>query len=251
MKIHSAVYWQTGLHNEANYNSVLLKIAESKKGTFLLALVSAGDKDSKGEIASGYVAEEMAKWFEKFYLLVIIKNKSMGWLKKNLVKALKKIHADLIHYRQNKNNKNLNLGASLILLVVWRKKYITLQLGEAEAYKFRRFFPYRRVDRAGQFRPDKPTGRLGKDLGKDLEFCLAGNPFTPAIHYGKIKPLDGFLLCDSSFLKRLSKSQINEALKPKALLGESQIAKRLSDIADHAKQKGAAEKQAAIYLKFI
>jgi len=202
LEIISAIYWRAGLHNIANPNSIMLKIAKSENDTLLLALICTDDRKlSEVEIASDYATEEMTKWFNHFHLLIILQKKSINWIKKSLIKTLQAIHDDLSHYDEK---NSIYPGISLAVLAIWRKKHIILQFGEANVYKFKRLFSRKQ----------------------------------------------GILLCSNNFITKLSKSQIDEALRPSEFCQESQITKRLAGIADYVRRKGEEDGQAAIYVKF-
>jgi serine/threonine protein phosphatase PrpC len=216
LKILSAVYWRAGLHNVANPNSVMLKAVKSNKDTFLIALICTGGKNSSaGAILSGYVVEEMAEWFDRFHLSVVSRGKSIYWIKRRLMEALKIVNGDLFEYGEK--NK-INPAASLAVLIVWRRKYVILQLGEVRAYRFKRLFGFKMIERK--------------------------------IRYGKIRRGQGILICSNNFLTKLSKTQIYEALKPAGLRKEHQIRKRLEAIVDYSERRGGDREQAAIYVKF-
>ena len=116
MKIMSAIYWRTGLRNAANPNSVMLKIAESKQGNLVMALVCTGDirklsangnnlgaNDVSSAIASGYMVEEMTKWFDRTHLLIMMRNKSVRWIRKNLDMEIKRINDELRRFGEKQD----------------------------------------------------------------------------------------------------------------------------------------------------
>jgi len=247
MKILSAVHWCAGLHNATKSSSVMLKIAESKRGNFVMGLVACGEKQGDGEIASGYLVEEMAKWFEFYHLLIIMQNKSLYWIKRKLILALKNIHGDLIRYCEKRGRR---LGVSYILYVMWGGKYVTLQLGEAEMYKFGRWCVLKRkvnADREGWFGEKSVVGDVvireeENDFGK-RGFMM------PKVRYGNVRKGEGILLCNGDFTKHLSKKKLREALKPKELRNEMQIRKRLDGIADYVGRKVGDGECVAVYIK--
>jgi len=273
MKILSAVHWCAGLHNATKSSSVMLKIAESKRGNFLMGLVACGmrtgdtnDGISGGEIASGYLVEELAKWFESYYLLIMMQNKSLYWIKRKLILALKSIHEDLAHYYEKRGRR---LGVSYILYVIWGGKYIILQLGEVEMFKFGRFIgcwcvmkSKANVERKGWFGEKRDVvlgeggsvvwgeGGVGDVAIGEEENAFGKRDFImPKVKYGNVRKGEGILLCNGKFTKQLSKKKLREALKPTELRSEMQIRKRLNGIADYVGRKVGDGECVAVYIK--
>ena len=253
MKILSSVYWHVGLHNNTNPNSVLLKLAEKKRENLVFALVCDGAVTKEygltrteavsdaGEIASGYVVEEMAKWFELHYLYILLKKKSVRWIKRKIMSELSRIKADLDCYGEK---KGINIDISFVLFVSMSKRYAIIHFGETEAYRFGRFAGCRRVmgfeGGFGEGERERAEGRRG---GKDNDRPSQSIKWKT----GKTKRGQGFLLCSSDYLLGLSKQKMKEVLKPSELRSEQQIRKRLSGIADYNKSFGES---AAVYIKF-
>ena len=233
MKIVSAVYWRAGLHNDANCNSVLLKIAEAKQNNFILAIVCRGIDPSTGDIASGYLVEEMMKWYDRHHFMIMLHHKSIRAVKRSLTSALKAVHVDLVRYGEK---REIGLGASLVLLAVWRNKYVIMHLGEEEGYKYKRF----------------PRGKTFDRLSQSNKRYFSETPsfMSPKARYGRIRSGEGILLCSRNFLAQLSDRQACDALKPAGLRKEHQISRRLASIADHAGRNGDGWDGSAIYIKF-
>jgi hypothetical protein len=177
----------------------MLYQADSVKGPLLLALVcDGGNPRSSGEITAGDVAEGIKDWFEQNYLTIILRGKSIYWIKRKL--------------KQYGEKHGINLGTSMSLLLLWQGKYFIMQGGETEIYLIQRKIKQLFFDRHSQ---------------SDCQH----RPSVKNIRTGRTRRGCGFLLCNSSFRKQLSDKQLQEALRPSDLTTEKQIAKRLKSIA--------------------
>lgn len=232
MKMLTAVHWRAGLHNVANRHSILLKDTELERDALILALVCVGADSSVGEVASGYLAEEMEKWYQQNHLLVLLRKKSLWWLKRSLTVTLKNIHNDLV---QQGKRKEVFLGVSFLLCAVWRKKYVIVQVGEVESLKFS-WFHERNL--TGNRRQSQPQDLLGTVHFQSLKF-----------RYGRMRRGQAILICSGNMINQLGKGRIFEALKPSEFRKENQITKRLSRIGDYVWEKGSGDNCSAIYIK--
>jgi hypothetical protein len=191
----------------------------------VLALVCEGrdlpseDKASRsGAVAHGFMAEEMMKWFDRNYLTVILGDKSLFWLKRSLLAALRQAFHELAAYSA-KSKQACQTSAALFLL--WRKKYIIFQWGETKVYRCRRKIKGLHVDQYSQLKT----------------------------YLGKARCRDCFLICSNSFNRLLSDFQLCEAMGSAKCQNEKQMAKRLEGIAQYVGQKGEQGSATAIMLR--
>jgi protein phosphatase len=216
MKILSAVHWRA--HSR---DSVVLKQADSHKGSLVLALLCEGSEMPKeGELASGYIAEEMLKWFASNYLTIILHSKSLYWLKRSLLAQVRLTLKELAVYSAK---KKLACQTSAALFLLWRKKYVFIQWGATKAYRYRRKIKALPLDQCSQLRT----------------------------RFGKAQRGDCFLICSDSFRGKLSDIQLSEALCRSQSTNEKQMAKRLAAIAQYSEQKGAKRGATALMLRIL
>jgi protein phosphatase len=216
MKILSAVHWQAN-----SPDSLVLKQADARKGSLVLALVCEGIMPKEGEVASGFVAEEMLKWFDSNLLPVICRNKSLFWLKRSLLAALQQALEELSLYS---SKKNFACQTSAALILLWRKKYVIFQWGATKAYRCRRKIKPLHFDQPSQRLPSP-----GFPAGKQEQ--------APYTRFGKVRSGDCYLICSEGFRRMVNDIQLCEALRTSRFINEKQLAKRLAGIAQYSGQK--------------
>lgn len=224
MKILTAAYWQAGLHNVISHDSIMLKMAESRHRSFVLALVCEGKSTPlAGEIFSGYMTEEIINWFNENHLPAIVQRKSIRKIKRDLYHTYQKINNELSKYAEK---NDFNYESSFVLLALSGKKYLIIQAGAAKIYKIR--FNIKQLI----------TNRRCLKKNKAVQTCI-----------GKFRRGDGILLCSNNFSNNMKKRTLLEALKPSDIKKEIQITKRLREVADYAVRKGETGDISALYIK--
>ncbi|MDR2547849.1 MAG: hypothetical protein LBC96_10205 [Lachnospiraceae bacterium] len=253
MKILSAVSWSNnddGNNNRVNRTSLLLRHTDCRRGSLLVAMLCHGGQNDGGMgiedpmlIATGYLVEQVKLWYEHNYLQIIYRNKPLSYIKNSLCSLLRVTEQDLWEYllHENTRREQCELGIGFSIMIIWRRKYITLQSGEAKIRLFKSRPRNSFVDRLSQLSSSKRSRLLTmrKKKVKRGRHILTPN----IIHKGSLRRGVGFLISDSGFGKRLSLNKLEEALNPVELRSESQISKRLAAIA------AVSNDNTAIYLK--
>ncbi len=234
LKVISGVYWDPG-RREQNQDSITLQQAVTGRGRVLLAAVSDGIGGLKeGEIASGYITERLIENFYGQILYLAGRKKGRGAIERSLLRCLYDVNSELKTYG---NGKNLKLGATLSLLLVWRRRYMIVHLGDSRIYLCR----------------PKGVKILTKDHsdgGRGLARCVGSFPFqAPDIQTGRIWGKCGFLLCTDGFYRKLGKEAF-DVLNPRDIGSEEQAGRRLREMAATAYKRGEQDNMSAVYSIF-
>lgn len=234
MKIISGVYWDRGKRSN-NQDSLLLEQVFTKKGRVLLAAVSDGIGGlSEGETASGFILEKLLQNFYHQMLALIAKGKGMKYLKRSLLRCFFETNQMLKQYAKS---REMELGATISVLVLFRRRYLTAHLGDSRIYCF-----------CGRNEIKKITEDHSAGNGI-LTKCMGSFPYqSPDICQGRISGKTGFLLCSDGFYHYLKKDMLTELLSPGEISTEEQIERRLRELAGYECRQGEQDNISALYV---
>ncbi len=234
MKVLSGVYWSAGGTKESNQDSVTLQQVMTPRGRICLAMVCDGIGGLPGgEVASGYVAEEISRWFYEEGVPKILRRKTGKQLIRSLLREFFRIGEDLQRY--GKRNE-LNIGTTVTVLMIWKRRYLSFHLGDSRLYLCRRKARQLTVDHNNR------KGALTK--------CINSYFWQkPDILQGRVLSKCGFLLCTDGFYNRIGIRQLTEAFFPWEIREEKQIEARLREVAVHVVKKGEKDNISAIFVK--
>ena len=233
MKYLSGFYWERG-RSKANQDSIVLQQVVTDYGRILLAAVSDGIGGLwEGENASGYIGEKMVENFYSQLIPITGKRRKKHLLLRSLLRCFYQIRQTFIQYGQE---REIMLGATVSLLLLWKRNYLIFHLGDSRIYHY-----------CGKkykiLTTDHSDGKNG------LTKCLGSFPFQkPDIRFGKIRGKCGFLLCSDGFYRKQSVENL-ALLSPEQAGGEEQIERRLEEMGQAALRRGEKDNMSAVYIK--
>lgn len=232
MKIMSAAYWNCGKRT-VNEDSITLQQVRTEEGRILLAAVSDGIGGlSEGENASGYILEQLVENFYRQVLSLVNRKKGAREIKKSLLRCCFDINYGLSSYARG---KNIKLGATISMLLVWKRRYLILHLGDSRIYQLHK-------SKVRLLTKDHSNGKNG------LTKCLGSFPCQyPDIYIGKSKRKSAYLLCTDGFYRSLEEELRGEILSPQDILTEEQIEKRLQALGELALKRDGNDNISALY----
>lgn len=232
MEIISGIYWDKG-RRENNQDSLMLEQVYTRRGRVLLAVVSDGIGGlAEGETASGFIIEKLLQNFYQEILILIAKGRGKKALKKSFLRCFFEINQLLNQYGKS---KEIRLGATVSLLLVWKKNYLLMHLGDSHIYQIK-----------------KGVQKMTKDHsagGSVLTRCMGSFAYEiPDLRTGRIRGKTGFLLCTDGFDHYIREEMLLDALEPKEIHREEQIDKRLKQLVSFEMKQGEKDNISAIYL---
>lgn len=235
MKIISGIYWDKGKRC-VNQDSLLLEQVRTKRGRVVLAAVSDGIGGlPEGETASGFIMEKLLQYFYHQLLFLLGKGKRGKTLRRSFLRCFFETNRILNQYAKS---KDLRLGATVSVLLLFRRRYLIAHLGDSRIYG---------IDQRGDVR------QLTKDHslnGNALTKCLGSFSYqSPDIYEGRIRGKEGFLLCSDGFYRCLKKKMIAELFNPGEAESEEQIEKRLKEMAAYGLKQGEQDNMSALYVR--
>lgn len=233
----TGVYWCRGRKAERNQDSVILQQVLTRRGRVLMAAVCDGMGGvSCGETASGYVAERLQEWFYT-ELLYMIREKKRSWvIRKSLDRLTYHLQRQLQRYAEQ---KEISLGTTMTVVVIWEKTYLVWHLGDSRAYRLRR-------GRLEQITTDHAhgTGKLTKCLG-------SFGYFVPEHAMGILRPGEAVLLCSDGFWRRATDREITDVMNPTGVTQEEQIERRLREIGEACMKRGERDNLSGVYVRAV
>ncbi len=218
----------------SNQDSIALQQAYTHYGRLFMATVSDGIGGlSEGENASGYICEKLIENFHRQLLPLAERGKGIKAFQRNLLRVFYEMRQNLARYG---TERDIDLGATVSLLLLWKGKYLILHIGDSRIYLYRK---NKRnvltVDHRDKY------GRLTK--------CMGSFPFqVPYMRVGKAHGKSGFLLCTDGFYRKQSEESMG-LLEPVQIDEEQQIDGRLGEMARWGMKRGEKDNMSAVYVK--
>ena len=226
MNFEADVYWNKGVLHDVNQDSLVLIQALTSQGRVLMAAICDGMGGmDMGEVASGYLTEELVTWFYDGLLDAIGKKKALWIISRCARRKLYQIQRRLECYA---NKRSLEIGTTMSMLILWEKRYLIWHLGDSRIYRLKRGREAK-VQLLTKDHADN-EGRLFKCIG----------------NFGYFVP--DFLICSVGFRKRIEMDEMGEALSP-SRIRENRIRKHLREIGDAAMRRGERDDISAVYIK--
>lgn len=237
MQYLSNVYWCRGGEAAKNQDSVVLQQVLTGRGRVLMAAVCDGMGGIfSGEVASGYVTEQLQEWFYTELLVMIRKRKRFWVIRRSLDRLVFHMQRQLQRYAVQ---EEISLGTTMTVLAAWEKTFLLWHLGDSRAYRLNgRGMRQLTVDHALQER------KLTKCLG-------SFGYFVPEHGMGVLAPGEGILLCSDGFRRQVSAQETAAVLNPREIAGEEQIGRRLKEIGRVCMQRGERDNLSAVYIKAV
>lgn len=233
MKIISGIYWDQG-RRETNQDSILLQQVRADCGRILLAVACDGIGGLKqGENASGYVEERLMEVFYRETVPLIQRRKGRKLILRSFLRCLYEVREELNRYAAE---REINLGTTMSLLLLWKRQYLILHLGDSRIYHYQ-------GKRRRQLTKDHSDG------GNRLTKCIGSFPYqAPDIRFGRRWGKCAFLLCTDGFYRKQTETGFS-LLSPAEVESTQQVQKRLEEMAKLVLKRGEKDNLSAIYVK--
>lgn len=231
MKYLSSAYWDVGLRS-CNEDSLLLEVERTSRGPLVYGMVCDGIGSlEEGEKASGYILEEIQKIMEENILPQIAKGKSLSYARRILLQAIFKLYKQFMEYSVY---KEINLGSTFSFLIIFKKRYLTIHLGDSAIIKIKR-------------NKSKIITPIHHNADGTLSHCIGNCEYQkPHIALGTMHRNEGFLICSDGFIKK--NTDYAYGLNPKEIESDEQIEIRLKEIGKRLKRAGEKDNISAVYI---
>lgn len=237
MYYDAEVYWNKGAVAACNQDSLVLLQVLTSRGRVLMAAVcdGMGGMDA-GEVASGYLTEELVTWFYDSFLDAVGKKKPLWVIRRSVERKVYQVQSRMKRYAVK---HSLQMGTTLSMMLFWEKKYLLCHLGDSRIYRL----SGKRKEKIVQMSKDHVQGR------NRLTKCVGSfGFFTPDFKIGCVKSGEAFLLCSDGFWHNIQAEEMGEALTP-ARMQKKQWGRHLREIGEAVIRRGEKDNLSAIYIQ--
>jgi len=218
-----------------NQDSLTIQCVTTKKGPIYMACICDGIGGlSEGEIASGFIVEELTKWFYQEVVPLQQRGKLSFFIGKSFYRKGYQIHEKLKAYGRQSGR---TLGSTCTCLILYKKEYHIFHIGDTRVYRI---------------------GRRGKRLTEDhtvnaytLAKCVGtGHWIKPDHVKGYYGRNDSFLLCSDGYRNQMPEKKMMDILKElnRKKMKEKDLKKGLEEIGKRNMKKGEKDNMSAIYV---
>lgn len=255
MHFLTAIHSDIGTVKKVNQDSLCLKVAQSKSGEVVLAVVCDGLGGlSKGELASKTVIEYFSKWFEnvlpqRLHDGIVFKDIASEW-KQSIVHLNEKINA----YGEK---HNVQLGTTIVAALCVDKHMMVCNIGDSRCYYFRDDVKQITTDHtvvAKELQEGKLTAQQAENDPRKstLLQCIGASPeVKPDFFEMDLSSGTVLLLCSDGFRHEVLPQEFLGVLKSSVLLDETIMKTTLIDLTELNKQRGEKDNISSILIKAI
>ena len=230
MQFCTSYFWERGSKTEKNQDSLALCQMVVHRKRCLMAVVCDGIGSlPDSERASGYVTEQLIRWFFNKGPRVLGKNMYNGMLKNVVRREMYRIR------KEYGNSYSRQWGCTLSMLLICGGNIHMWNVGDSRIYRGRK--KYVRL----LTRDDVLKGMLTKCIGS---FKWQGVSYRRR----RINRKDCFLVCSDGFYSRLTPDEMRNIVTTKAA-NEEQAGRMLKEAALRLRAKGEKDDISVIYIK--
>lgn len=245
MRYLTGVYWERGCVAVSNQDSLVLLQVLTARGRILMAAVCDGMGGlEQGETASGYVTERLQEWFYESLLRAIQKKKAFWVIRRSLDRLVYHMQEQLARYGEE---KEISLGTTMTVLVLWEKTYLIWHLGDSRVYRLCT------LGRRGRMKSNLRCMTTDHVKGRNqLTKCVGSFGYNrPDFMMGTLGSGQAMFLCSDGFRHFITEQELADVLRPEAIGEEAQAARRLHEIGEACMKRGERDNLSAIYIKAV
>lgn len=242
-----------GTSRKVNQDSLMIRIAETKRGQMAIAAVADGMGGLQdGELASKQVVLHLARWFENVFPRRVKQNPDGEFLERDLVRILSNEEKRLLEYAEEKNEM---LGTTLTAVIIIENYYFMIHVGDSRCYLLSRENVKQLSEDHTFLAQEVRMGRMTleesqRDKRKNiLTECIGVNE---GFHYqyrsGKLQPGDAILLCSDGFWHRLEKPDLENIVDRNSREIDKSLEQKLQTLDTQVKEKGEKDNITAVVL---
>lgn len=194
-----------GSTRDVNQDAIFVKNLEKKKQNFAIGVVCDGVGGLEhGELASEFVINEIAKWYEALCGWIDIQSIDAQILFAHLKDAAEEWNEKL---RQFALNQNLRTGTTMSLVMIIRNQYFIIHVGDSRIYRFNNELVQLTVDASvSRMKNGRMKSYLDNYMGKSEKLWFQSME-------GNIKAGDLFFFCSDGLYHRLKLPDIKRTYK--------------------------------------
>ncbi len=257
MNFIAAADTDVGIRKTTNQDSLTLKIADTKYGQILLAVICDGMGGlSKGELASAVVIRAFSKWFEKKFPSIVNSNVKLS---DELIKNewLSIVNTENEKLRNYGAEHGVRLGTTITALIAWDNHYIVMNVGDTRAYKITDSLMQITNDQTFVAR-EVAMGRMTREEAlvspqrNILLQCIGVTAVvSPDFFTGEFEAGTSFMICSDGFRHLVTPQEILNEFRPRSLGDGMDMKRRIRNLIELNKVRMEADNITSLLVKAV
>lgn len=255
MKFEIAAHSDTGIKKQVNQDSLCVKIADTKKGQIVFAMVCDGMGGlRKGELASATVIRSFSGWFEKDLPYYIAEEKYLETTKRKWAELVEEANGKIFEYG---SQNHIDLGTTAAGLLIAENRYLTVNVGDSRIYKIDSRLKQLTVDQTF-LEMEVQGGRMTHEQAREdprqnilLQCIGTSKPITADFTQGDSKEGEIYMLCSDGFRHKIQEGEILGVLNPLIINNQSIMKNSLIDMVELNKQRGETDNISVVAIRTV
>ncbi len=255
MRFLSAVYTDVGIKKSTNQDSLLLLEAQTESENVICAVICDGMGGlAKGELASAVVIKELRRWFIEDFSDIYYSGMSDENLRLSLEGVIYNMNNRIGNFGRS---LGINLGTTVVLLIIVAGKYYCLNIGDSRCYHVRsgmeqitkdQTFVQREIDMGRMTEQEALTHPKRSVL---LQCVGASERTVPDFYTGTVQPNEVFMMCSDGFRHLITLDEFYEYLNPEVITDEDKMQEYLKYFTDLNKYRNEQDNISALLIKTL
>lgn len=250
----AAALTDIGNVKKINQDAAVIAEAESEGVRILLTAVCDGMGGlSRGEVASGILAERLVEWFKRDFPGVYFRSGIGGdAIRKDLTRLISTVNRELAQTAKDGDDM---CGTTCTLLLMANGRYLTMNVGDSRIYEIREDAKQLTYDQTF-VRREIDAGRMTEEEAKKdrrrnvlLQCIGAGEPVEPDFTEGETRPGYAYMLCSDGFRHKIKQEDIPKLLPPDKMTDEDIMREMERKAIDLVKQRREKDNITVILVK--
>lgn len=241
-----------GTRKQTNQDGLIIKGANTDRGTVLLAVVCDGMGGlSKGELASTQVLAAFSDWFERDLPELVRKGSLEEVLFSRWKQLLERENKRLAEYG---TRNGISLGTTVTAFFIVEKEYYLIHIGDSRVYELTNRILQLTQDHTVVAR-EVAAGRMTEEQAKTdprrsvLLQCVGASPVLEPFEKKGVLAQDAvYLLCSDGFRHTITEEEMFHQLNPKALKNEPEMTARLKALTETIKIRKETDNITAVII---
>lgn len=235
MRFISSYYWNRG-GKDVNEDSLTVQSVTTRKGPLYMACICHGIGGLFcGEAASGFIVEELTRWFYEEVIPLQQKGKLTAAIEKSFYRSCFSIHENLKKYGERTHRR---MGSTCTCLILTKKEYHMFHIGDTRVYRIG--WRGRRMTEDHMAEAHMLTKCIGTGIWNRPDYRRG--------YYGKN---ESFFLCSDGYGNQMSEKAMINAVRDmnQDRRKERDGKKCLEEMGKRNLQKGERDNMSAIYVR--
>lgn len=255
MAFLTAHHTDVGIKKKTNQDALLLKTANTPKGSVGLFIVCDGMGGlSHGELASATVIRGMAEWFDAEMPRLSRSEHIEEEIYSELAKCIKQLNEKILHYGETSKVK---LGTTMTALLIVQHKYYIAHVGDSRAYSISNSMNQLTQDQTLVAR-EVARGNITEEQAKMdprrnvlLQCVGATKEIEIEFSTGNVQANTVFMLCSDGFYHQITQEELALNLKPEPITNDKQLKGKVVELVELVKARKEVDNISVVAAKVL